>query len=187
MVHFSSSQRFETIWSELSVCSNSRFCFSATVTVIIQLSAIHGKDEFNVYVLPEKNISPAASTVTQLMMARGRLHFKGMPVNAIELKEALQKFSDWLKSKRAPVVLFAHNKKSFDSKRKFYSLQKCDLLSSFQDYVAGFLDTLTLFKKVLPLRKKYSQESLVSDVLGMSYTAHDSIEVFRVRVRLSLD
>ena len=38
-------------------------------------------------------------------------------------------------------------------------------------------DTLTLFKTVLPLREKYSQESLVSDVLGISCGAHDSFEM----------
>lgn len=38
------------------------------------------------------------------------------------------------------------------------------------------VDTLSLFKNVLPERKAYSQESLVTDLLGISYGAHDSLE-----------
>ena len=160
------------------------FCISATDADIIQLSAVHDKDEFDVYILPEKRISAAASRVHQLTATQGRLFHKGKPVLAEGAKEALQNFVTWLKDKKKPVVLFAHNAKSFDSKRIIYSLKKYDLLNSFQDCVLGFVDTLTLFKKVLPLREKYSQESLVSDILGISYGAHDSLEDVRALQKL---
>ena len=83
-----------------------------------------------------------------------------------------------------PVVLFAHNAKSFDCKRLIFSLQKCDLLNSFQSCVVGFVDTLILFKSVMQQREKYSQENLVSDLLGISYSAHDSLEDVRALQRL---
>lgn len=83
-----------------------------------------------------------------------------------------------------PVVLFAHNAKSFDCKRLIFSLQKCDLLNSFQSCVVGFVDTLILFKSVMQQREKYSQENLVSDLLGISYSAHDSLEDVRAVQRL---
>ena len=83
-----------------------------------------------------------------------------------------------------PVVLFAHNAKSFDCKRVIYSLQKCDLLNSFQSCVVGFVDTSIFFKSIMPQREKYSQESLVSDLLGISYSAHDSLEDVRALQRL---
>ena len=98
--------------------------------------------------------------------------------------EGLKSFVEWLKAKEMPVVLFVHNAKSFDCKRIIYSLQKCDLLSSFQSCVEGFVDTLILFKKIRPQRKKYSQESLVSDLLGTSYSAHDSLEDVRALQQL---
>ena len=160
------------------------FCISATDADIIQLSAVHDKDEFNVYILPEKRISAAASRVNQLTATQGRVFHKGKPVHAEGAKEALQKFVTWLKNKKKPVVLFAHNAKSFDSKCIIYSLKKYDLLSSFQDGVLGFVDTLTLFKTVLPLREKYSQKSLVSDVLGISYGAYNSLEDVRALPKL---
>ena len=113
--------------------------------------------------------SATASHVTQLSMVRERLFHKGKPVPAEEPKEAFQKFLLWLKAKEKQVVLLAHNAKCFDRKRIIYSLKKYDLLSYFQDCVIGLVDTLALFKKALPNREKYSQESLVADLLGVCY------------------
>ena len=83
-----------------------------------------------------------------------------------------------------PVVRFSHNAKSFDCKRVIYSVQKCELLNSFQSCVVEFVVTLILFKSIMPQREKYSQESLLSDLLGISYSAHDSLEGARALQRL---
>ena len=117
-------------------------------------------------------------------MARGKLHHRGKPVNAKPAKEALKIFIEWLKAKKEPVVLFAHNAKMFDCKRIIYSLKKYDLSSSFERCVVGFVDTLILFKRILPQREKYSQESLVADLLGISYGAHNSLEDVRALQKL---
>ena len=61
---------------------------------------------------------------------------------------------------------------------------RCNLLNPFRECVAGFVDTLPLFKNVLPERKTYSQESLVTDLLGVSYEAHDSLEDVRALQKL---
>jgi hypothetical protein len=53
---------------------------------------------------------------------------------------SLTKFTTWLKSKTSPVILFAHNVKSFDCKRLIYHLLKHDLLSDFQSSVVCFVD-----------------------------------------------
>ena len=80
------------------------------------------------------------------------------------MKDALQKFVNWLKAKNKKVVLFAHNANEFHSKRIIYTLMRyCNLLNPFTECVAGFVDTLSLFKNILPERKTYSQESLVTD------------------------
>ena len=57
-------------------------------------------------------------------------------------------------------------------------------MSYFQDCVIGFVDTLALFKKALPNREKYSQESLDADLLGVCYSAHNSLEDVRAPQRL---
>ena len=126
----------------------------------------------------------AASLVTQLDMVGGRLLHMGKPVPAEEPKEAFEKFLAWLKAKKEKVVLLAHNAERFDSKRIIYALKKYDLLSSFQECVLGFIDTLALFKKVLPGRVSYSQESLVADLLGVFYVSHDSLEDVKALQRL---
>ncbi|XP_067026633.1 uncharacterized protein [Acropora muricata] len=167
-------------WSDVNHAKKSL----ATNADIIQLSAAHGQDQFNTYIMPEKEITPGASQVTHLAVVRGRLCLKGKPVDSKSANEGLKSFVEWLKAKEMPVVLFAHNAKSFDCKRIIYSLQKCDLLSSFQSCVEGFVDTLILFKTIRPQRKKYSQESLVSDLLGTSYSAHDSLEDVRALQQL---
>ena len=158
--------------------------FSATDADIIQLSAVHGNDEFNIYIIPEQKISISASLVTQLDMVGGRLLHMGKPVLAEQPREAFEKFLAWLKAKKEKVVLFAHNAKCFDSKRIIYALKKYDLLSSFQECVLGFIDTLALFKKVLPGRETYSQECLVADLLGVFYVTHDSLEDVKALQRL---
>ena len=118
------------------------FIFPATDADIIQLLAVHGNDEFNIYIIPGQKISAAASQVTQLTMVRGRLLHKGKPVLAEEPKQAFEKFLTWLKAKKEKVVLLAHNAKCFDSKRIIYALKMYDLLSSFHECVLGFIDTL---------------------------------------------
>ena len=57
-------------------------------------------------------------------------------------------------------------------------------MSYFQDCVIGFVDTLAIFKKALPNREKYCQESLVADLLGVCYSAHNSLEDVRALQRL---
>ena len=134
--------------------------------------------------MPEKEITPTASRLTQLAIVRGRMCHRGKPVNTKNAKEALRNFIEWLKAKEGPVVLFAHNAKLFDCKHIIYSLKKCDLMSSFQSCVVGFVDTLILFKTILPQTEKHSQESLVRDLLGTSYRAHDSLEDVRALQQL---
>ena len=97
--------------------------FPATDADIIQLSAVHDDDEFNIYIISEDKISATASRMTQLSKLRGRLLRKGKPVPAEDSKEAFQKFFAWLKAKEKQVVLLAHNAKCFDSKRIIYSLK----------------------------------------------------------------
>ena len=79
--------------------------------------------------VPTKPISAGASRVTQLTVSRGKLYLMGKPVDAVEMKDALQKFVKWLKAKNKKVVLFAHNANAFDSKRIIYTLMRCNFLS----------------------------------------------------------
>ena len=132
-------------------------CFiSALDADIPQISATDGKHDFNSYMVPTKPISAGASRVTQLTVRKGKLYHMGKPVDAVAMKDALQKFVNWLKAKNKKVLLFAHNAKAFDSDRIIYTLTRCNLLNPFRVCVAGFVDTLeidSLFKNHIAATK----------------------------------
>ena len=90
-------------------------CFiSALDVVITQISATDGKHDFSSYMVPTKPISAGASRVTHLTVWREKLYHKGK--DAVEMKDALQKFVNWLRTKNKKVVLFTHNANAVDSK-----------------------------------------------------------------------
>ena len=103
---------------------------SATNADIIQLSAAHGQDEFNTYIMPEKEITPGASQVTNLAVVKGRLCLRGKPVHSKSAKEGFKSFVEWLKAKEVPVVLFAHNVKSSHCKYNIFSPEMCSTKSN---------------------------------------------------------
>ena len=81
---------------------------------LLQISAVCGTDEFDVYVSPERsNIEEGASKVNKLSIVQGTLHYKGDAVNSINIKDALEKFIDFLENVHKP-VLVGHNIKKFD-------------------------------------------------------------------------
>ena len=119
--------------------------------------------------------------MTQLTTARGKLYRKGKPVDAKPAKEALKSFVEWLetnKQKKEPVVLVAHNAKIFDCQRIIFSLKKY-IFSSFEKCVVGLTDTLILFKNKICHKGRNILKKFVSDLLGISYGAHDSLEDVR--------
>lgn len=90
-------------------------------------------------------------------------------------KEALKNFTEWLKAKEGPVVLFVHNGKLFDCKCIIYSLENVILLVPLK-VLWWFVDTLIMLQKIMSQREKYSHESSVAGRLGTAYRAHDSFQ-----------
>ena len=136
---------------------------------------------FNTYVTPRKPISKDASAATSLTFESGQLYHKGQPVPAINIKDALEKFLQFLsecKSSSCKCVLVAHNCKTFDSKILVFHLKQLNLIDAFIDICDGFCDSLLTFKQEYPDRRKqklsYSQVSLCSDLLNFTYDAHNS-------------
>ena len=97
-------------------------------------------------------------------------------MQTLNITECLKEFIDFLKASKSRVVLAAHNGRVFDSRILVKALFKENLSDAFQSVVMGFLDTLPLFKKLLPGRQSYKQESLVKDCLNKSYDVHNSLE-----------
>ena len=80
-------------------------------------------------------------------------------MDAVEMKDALQKFVNWIKAKNKKVDLFAHNANAFDSKWIIYTLMRCNLLNPFTECVLIPCPCLKMFfqkGKHIP-RKAWSQ------------------------------
>lgn len=113
--------------------------------------------------------------MTGLTLRAWKLHYKGEPVEAIPLRNALIQFLQWLKQFNAP-LLIAHNCKRFDSKHLLRGMKKVGLYAEFTQVCAAFADTLPLARALLPRRKGgYSQQALLRDVLNITYEAHDAV------------
>ncbi|KAM6941003.1 DNA polymerase III PolC-type-like [Lycodopsis pacificus] len=146
-----------------------------TVCHIIQLSAISGDRVFNVYTLPDHELSEGAKRVTGFTVSNGNLLLKGTPVNTVPLADALTSFIDFLRSFRSPVLLAAHNAKRFDAPVLLRVLRELSLLQEFKQVAAGFLDTFLLGKNLFSL-ESYSQENMVRHFLNKTYDAHNAVE-----------
>lgn len=107
-------------------------------TEILQIAATDGSEDFNVYVLPQHRISPAASAVNKLTFLHGTLFYDGRPVTALSISDALKEFVSWLRTK-APCMLLAHNAKSFDAKHLMRTPWGQQLVKGFQRSSPGIL------------------------------------------------
>ena len=97
-------------------------------------------------------------------------------MQTLNITDCLKEFNYFLKASKSRVVLAAHNGRVFHSRILAKALFKKNLLRAFQSVVIGFVDTLPLFKNLLPGRQSCKQESLVEDCLNKSYDFHNSLE-----------
>ncbi|XP_060565928.1 LOW QUALITY PROTEIN: uncharacterized protein LOC132724962 [Ruditapes philippinarum] len=141
----------------------------------IAASDLAGTRTFSQYVLPTEPISAGARQVTGLSVDGDRLLHLGQPVEATDIKSALQLFTAWVK-KIPNCVLVAHNGKKFDFPVIVIALNCAGVYDMFVDGTKALVDSLSLFRKVIPGRKSYKQEDLVHDILNTSYGAHDAAE-----------
>lgn len=146
---------------------------------ICQLSAVvlDNKESppYNQYVLPRNGISQRASQANKLSVTAGQLLYKSVPAQSINLKECLATFLSFLKQQERRIIMVAYNNKVFDSRiltRAFLSNNQYEV----QSIVVGFVDTLPLFKSLLPGKRCYKQDYLVKDCMNVSYDAHNGLE-----------
>ena len=141
---------------------------------IVQISAVtlDGRSKFNQYILPSKNIAPSASKVTGLTVNSGKLFLHGKPVSSVDVKEGLLLFQNWLSSFGKEIILMGHNIKAFDVKHllRHSNIHRIDF-----PFLAGFIDTLPVFKSFHPGQSSYSQENLYRKIVGANYVAHNAL------------
>ena len=101
-------------------------------------------------------ITAHVTKITRLSLQENILCYNGKPVESFSLKEGIIQLIDFLKKFDTPVTLVAHNCRAFDA---FYLIQSIDsvkMLNKLSEVVEGFIDTLPLFRTLLPGMKKYS-------------------------------
>ena len=145
---------------------------------IVQIAAVHEKDTFNKYIMPEKVIHRRASDETGLSVRKRTLYYRGKPVKTLEASEVLKQFLDWCTAK-GDVVLVAHNCRKFDAVRLLYQIRK-HKLSDRLTCVVGFADTLPYFKQFCKQKElkwpNYKQVTIVQQLLRKPYNAHNAFE-----------
>ncbi|KAL4235710.1 rRNA-processing endoribonuclease [Mactra antiquata] len=128
---------------------------------------------FNLYVQPLIPITAAAQQITGISMVGDKMFVNGSPVSTVDIITACDSFIEWLE-KFSNVILTAHNGKRFDFPVLVSVLSKVNKFDRFSQCVMAICDSLALFRKVYPGRSTYKQESLVSDILNITYNAHDA-------------
>ena len=143
---------------------------------ICQISVVGPDDScYDTYTLPEKPISRGASIVNHLKLHDTVMTYNDEPVATVPIKSGLEGLLAYVKQ-FPNAVLVGHNVKNFDTLHLFRHILKYDLKDSFTDAFVGFCDTLPLFRQLFPKHKSHTQESLVGDILGSPYLAHNAVE-----------
>ncbi|XP_057296030.1 uncharacterized protein LOC130624974 [Hydractinia symbiolongicarpus] len=142
---------------------------------LIQISAIsYGRSTspFNVYILPNGNIPQ--THVTGISKRRGKLYDKNsIEISSVRVEEGLKRFVEWIAFFGKKIVLIAHNAKQFDVKHIMLTMKEHNQLENFEKVVAGFVDTLPLFKA--RSRESCSLNNLYEKHVGNTFDHHNSL------------
>ena len=141
--------------------------------VQIAASAFTTGATFNQYVLPTSHIAPDAERITGIRVSDSQMTVHGKPVDSKALDYSLDHFCNWLRKFPNP-VLVAHNGRRFDFPILIDRFQSVGQLKDFFECCVGMMDSLSIFRKVWP-NGSHKQEYLVSNLLGITYEAHNAI------------
>ncbi|KAJ8666773.1 hypothetical protein QAD02_008435 [Eretmocerus hayati] len=193
-----STENCEDLVASLKSLSNTDcllVCFDLETTgrsndsEILQIAAIFGNCVFSVYITPTKNVDDAAYKINLLTAFDDRLFYKGNEVMTLSLESAPTAFYTFLKQIPRKSVLVAHNA-GFDTKFLIRDLKKCSLLKKFSTVIYGVCDSLALFRKKYPERKKGGMctlSKLAGDLLEIDKSGTEFHEAsFDVRILQSL-
>uniref|UniRef100_A0ABD2X083 Exonuclease domain-containing protein n=1 Tax=Trichogramma kaykai TaxID=54128 RepID=A0ABD2X083_9HYME len=155
---------------------------------ICQIAAYDGVHEFSVYSVPTVAMKSKASAKTGLTVKRGELYLHSKKLDTVSRKKMLEDFLCFLESLKGTdesntkIILIGHNVLRFDAKKIKQLAEEFNLYDNFCNIVYGYTDTLNIFKKLLPERKKkklsYSEEAMVKEYLLFQNTdkLHDALE-----------
>ncbi|KAL1487723.1 hypothetical protein ABEB36_015630 [Hypothenemus hampei] len=141
---------------------------------IVQIGAICDDKIFNIYIQPTKQISSSASAKNLLRKIGDDLFFAGTKVKSETIRDALTHFQQFLADCEPPCILIAHNC-TFDKVRLINNIQSAGMYEEFETIIDGFVDTLKIFRNVLPKQSKYTLESLAQNSGVNTAGAHNAL------------
>lgn len=95
-------------------------------------------------------------------------------MNSVDIQTCLTEFNIWLKNFPNP-ILVCHNGKVFDSVIQMRSVMQYPE-SGLKSTIAGFVDSLHVFREILPEQHSYKLQTLVQDTMGLAFNAHSALE-----------
>lgn len=146
---------------------------------ILHISARCGNSTFESYIHPVQKIEPAATKVHHLIDVNGLLYQHGQLLQSVPLKDALDKFHQFLSRLGGPCLLVAHNGTDFGSVRLVFAIKCCNLVREFGKVVNGFADTLPLFWRKLNRSVNCSQTHLAAEFLKITDTSAKDLETLQ--------
>ncbi|KAJ8718403.1 hypothetical protein PYW08_002640 [Mythimna loreyi] len=166
---------------------------------ICQIAAQCGEKEFQVYMLPENSFNYNASAangfgIVQNGTKKQLIHDKKV-VNAVSEEDGLKKFLEFLRdqtSNNCTALLAAYNCLTYHRYVLIRLLIKYNLLNNFESLVLGFIDTMKIFKEMLPIeeietegssKKTYELKDLAKQFLN--YPIPDTIHA-KINVEISV-
>lgn len=153
---------------------------------ILQIAMKSENSILSTYLSPIKPIDTFASAMTGLTKNGRQLFLNGNPVVSISRKIAVLKVLEYFQKFGKKVVLVAHNCK-FDAPRFLRLIKLVSTFETFESVISGFVDTLPLFKKIIPNRKSYKLTNLTEDLLQVSIEdAHNAIFDVEILEKLTL-
>lgn len=127
---------------------------------IIQITCSYLNNEqpdFNLYILPEKDIHPCASDVNGLTFEDGVLMQNRIGVEAVSLRKGLKKFFTYVQE---DTILISHNTHCFHSHLLVRNAIKTGMKDLLMEKVAGFSDSYQLFLDLYPGKQILSSHTL---------------------------
>ena len=102
-----------------------------------------------------------------------KLFLNGKSVHTVDIKKGVRMFSSWLLGFQKYVILRGHNIMAFDKHLSRHITD--DQLAEKFVMIAGFIDSLPLYKSLYPELTSHSQENLYRSLLGGNYDAHNAL------------
>ncbi|XP_076109235.1 uncharacterized protein LOC143078171 [Mytilus galloprovincialis] len=154
---------------------------------ITQIAACNVDRIFSRYIFPNQPISAEASRITGLTVVGNKMYHNGLLVPYKLPHEGLTDFLSYISEFKDKPILIGHNIKRFDCHVLFNTLFSLNMWNEFSSQISCFIDSLNLFKQVVPGLASYSQSFLVNNLLGQEYESHNAVHDARLLLKLITD